>query len=60
MIDKEYLDKIKKEDYTAWDDILNDPTVIGSGGGGGGYIIFIMILLSSVAAFVFGVLQINK
>lgn len=29
MIDKEYLDKLKEEDYIAWDNLVNDPIVTG-------------------------------
>ncbi|MFB9055041.1 hypothetical protein ACFFVB_18315 [Formosa undariae] len=29
MIDKEYLDKLKEEDYMAWDDLVNDPMIVG-------------------------------
>jgi len=29
MIDKKYLDKLKKEDYIAWDELVNDVYIIG-------------------------------
>jgi hypothetical protein len=29
MIDKEYLKKLKKEDYIAWDSLVNDPMITG-------------------------------
>ena len=28
MLDKKYLDKLKEEDYIAWDDLVNDPMVV--------------------------------
>jgi hypothetical protein len=34
MINKEYLDRLKEEDYMAWDDLVNDPMVVGQDTGG--------------------------
>jgi hypothetical protein len=34
MTDKEYLRQLKEEDYIAWDSIVNDPMVTGSGSEG--------------------------
>ena len=46
MIDKEYLDKLKKEDYIAWDDLVNDPMVVGSDSGSD----FILVIVVFVIA----------
>ena len=29
MKDKDYLEKLKKEDYIAWDSLVNDPMITG-------------------------------
>lgn len=44
MIDKDYLDKLKKEDYIAWDDLVNDPMVMGRNSGAG-FILPIMVVI---------------
>lgn len=31
MINKDYLEKLKEEDYIAYDDLTNDPMVTGGG-----------------------------
>jgi hypothetical protein len=33
MIDKDYLEQLKKEDYIAWDNLVNDPMVTGTNNG---------------------------
>lgn len=33
VIDKEYLEQLKEEDYIAWDDLVNDPMVVGQKSG---------------------------
>jgi hypothetical protein len=30
MFTKEYLEKLKKEDYLAWDHLVNDPMIVGT------------------------------
>ena len=30
MIDKKYLEDLREEDYIAWDDLVNDPVIIGT------------------------------
>ncbi len=46
MIDKDYLKKLKEEDYTAWHDLMNDPMVVGQDTGVGCAILLaIMVLL---------------
>jgi hypothetical protein len=44
MIDKKYLDKLKEEDYMAWDDLVNDPMVVGQNTGGD-FILPIVVLI---------------
>lgn len=30
MLNKEYLEKLKEEDYVSWDNLVNDPMVKGT------------------------------
>jgi len=54
MIDKEYLDNLKKEDYMAWDNLVNDPMVLGEDTGSN--FILIIIVLVLFVGFIIGVL----
>lgn len=45
MISKEYLDQLKKEDYIAWDSLVNDPTLCGTGGEGGGWLVLLGVIM---------------
>jgi hypothetical protein len=45
MIDKEYLDKLKEKDYLAWDDLVNDPMMVGSDSGDDFFILPIILLI---------------
>lgn len=49
MIDKDYLEKLKEEDYIAYDDLTNDPMVTGHDDGSGGCIIGALAVLIIVA-----------
>ena len=53
MIDKEYLDNLKKEDYIAWDNLVNDPIVLGEDTGS--YFILIIIVLVLFVSLIVGV-----
>lgn len=44
MITKEYLKQLKKDDYIAWDNLVNDPILCGTGGDGGGWLILLGII----------------
>ena len=52
MIDKEYLKKLKEEDYIAWDSLVNDPMITGGQTSDGcilpivAIIIFVIIIIS--------------
>ncbi len=55
MIDKEYLEKLKEEDYIAWDNLVNDPLVVGSNSGTGlilPVILMIILIGCILAAFI--------
>jgi hypothetical protein len=45
MLDKEYLDRLKKEDYIAWDHLVNDPMVAGEDTGGDGLLLTIVLIV---------------
>jgi hypothetical protein len=53
MIDKKYLDKLKEEDYIAWDDLVNDPMVVGQNTESslGSVFLFIVLIVSVVLIF---------
>jgi 2-phosphoglycerate kinase len=53
MINKEYLDRLKQEDYMAWDDLVNDPMVVGQNTGVG--FVFPVVVLIVVFAIVVGI-----
>lgn len=55
MIDKEYLEKLKEEDYIAWDSLVNDPMVVGSDSGTGLIlpVIVVIVIGCIIAAFIF-------
>ena len=48
MIDKEYLDKLKKEDYIAYDDLMNDPMVTGQDTSPSGFILICIIAITII------------
>lgn len=52
MLDKKYLEKLKKEDYIAWHSIVNDPMVVGTGSSGD--LILPTIILIAVIGFLIG------
>ena len=54
MIDKDYLDSLKEEDYIAWDSLVNDPMVVGSDSGTGFILSVVVILVIDfiIAAFI--------
>jgi hypothetical protein len=56
MIDKEYLKKLKEEDYMAWDDLVNDPMVVGSDDGVSSIVIIIGFILVLSFAISLGIL----
>lgn len=45
MIDKDYLDRLKEEDYIAYDDLTNDPMVTGHDDGTGGCILGFLVFI---------------
>lgn len=51
MIDKDYLEQLKEEDYIAYDDLVNDPMITGSDDGSGGCIIGFLAFIV-IAAFI--------
>jgi hypothetical protein len=53
MIDKEYLEKLKEEDYIAWDSLVNDPMIVGSGDDGCILPIVAIIILAIICFSVF-------
>lgn len=42
---KEYLNKLKEEDYIAWDNLVNDPVLVGPPTGGEGCVVTILMIL---------------
>jgi hypothetical protein len=48
MIDKDYLKKLKEEDYIAWDSLVNDPMITG-GAGDEGCVLPIVLLIIIVS-----------
>jgi hypothetical protein len=54
MIDKDYLDRLKEEDYIAWDSLVNDPMVVGNDSGTGLIfsVIVIVLIACIIAAFI--------
>lgn len=42
---KEYLDKLREEDYIAWDNLVNDPRFTGPPTGGEGCVVTILMIL---------------
>ena len=55
MINKDYLEKLKKEDYVAWDSLINDPMITGSGGDDGCVlpIVLLIIAVGFIAYYLF-------
>tara|TARA_R110000850_G_scaffold34024_4_gene92281 strand:- start:1028 stop:1204 length:177 start_codon:yes stop_codon:yes gene_type:complete len=54
MIDEEYLKKLKEEDYIAWDSLVNDPMITGSGGDDGCILpILLLIVIVGFTAYYF-------
>lgn len=45
MIDNRYLDKLKEEDYIAWDDLVNDPMMIGNSSNCSGFVLLFATIL---------------
>jgi hypothetical protein len=45
MIDKNYLDKLKEDDYIAWDDLINDPMVVGQDTGSGFMLVVVVLMV---------------
>ena len=63
MIDKNYLEKLKEEDYIGYDSLVNDPMITGSGWCSGGYIlpvVLLIILASFVSLFAFEEVGMNN
>lgn len=54
MIDKYYLDKLKEEDYIAWDDLVNDPMMCGSDSGKG-LILPVIVLIIVIGMIVYAI-----
>ena len=54
MINKEYLDKLKEEDYIAWDSVVNDSMV--TGGGSNDALFGCMMFIGIVGFILLGVL----
>lgn len=51
MLDKDYLDKLKEEDYIAWDSLVNDPYLVGTETGNGGLwgiLIFLFVVVIGI------------
>tara|TARA_R110000782_G_scaffold124173_1_gene215725 strand:- start:410 stop:577 length:168 start_codon:yes stop_codon:yes gene_type:complete len=44
MLDKKYLNKLKEEDYISWDNLVNDPMVVGQDTSGN-FILPIVVLI---------------
>ena len=57
MLDKEYLEKLKEEDYIAWDSLVNDPYMVGSGGDDVFDFIMLLILIAVIAGVLILVLN---
>jgi hypothetical protein len=53
MIDKNYLKKLKEEDYIAWDSLVNDPIITGNGGDDGCILPIVLLLLTVITIFFF-------
>ena len=51
MIDKDYLEKLKEEDYIAWDSLVNDPMIVGSGGDDGCILPIVAIIILAIVCF---------
>lgn len=51
MIDKNYLKKLKEEDYIAWDSLVNDPIITGNGGDDGCILPIVLLLLTLISIF---------
>jgi len=49
MIDKEYLKKLKEDDYIAYDDLMNDPMVNGENSDSSGFVLFCVMCLVVLA-----------
>ncbi len=55
MIEKEYLKQLKEEDYIAWDSLVNDPTLCGTGGDGGGWLILLGIIMIIISLMILSI-----
>lgn len=51
MIDKDYLEKLKEEDYIAWDSLVNDPMIVGSSGDDGCILPIVSIIILAIVCF---------
>ena len=51
MLDKEYLDKLKKEDYIAFDNLINDPMVTGSDSNINTFVFVVSLILIIISVF---------
>lgn len=52
MIDKEYLEKLKKEDYIAWDSLVNDPMVVGNDNDDGCFLLIAVIVSITIICLI--------
>lgn len=55
MIDRDYLKKLKKEDYIAWHDLTNDPLVIGNhaNNGCGSLVLLIVVIILVIGNIIY-------
>lgn len=53
MIDKDYLKKLKEEDYIAWDSLVNDPMITGIEDDSGCISIMIILIIAIVLIIFF-------
>jgi len=51
MIDKEYLKKLKEEDYIAWDSLVNDPMIVGNRGYDGCVLYIAAIIIVTIICY---------
>lgn len=52
MSEKEYLEKLKEEDYIAWDQLVNDPMVTGTSSGSSTTLFLTIIVIVGVIIYI--------
>ena len=48
-MDKEYLERLKKEDYIAWDSLVNDPQIVGVEDNNTGCLILFLVAIAAIS-----------